>query len=160
MSSFRLNKRFRLPENKHGCISLEIEPENFTSSCVTGRFFLESNCVCKDHRNEIEAPDPVVKDLISYKIMERFDKKARLINGTETTIFVKYSIFQKAQPFFFRVLILSVKALKKKGCAFRNIVFLKYFGAAASPGVCTPGTRFASRQILADSFVRNSGKCL
>ena len=54
---------------------------------------------------EIEAPDPVVKDLISYKIMKRFDKKARLIsNGTETTIFVKYPIFRKAQPFFFRVL--------------------------------------------------------
>ena len=27
-----------------------------------------SNCICKDHRN-------VVKDLISYKIMKRFDKK-------------------------------------------------------------------------------------
>ena len=35
----------------------------------------------------------------------RFDKKARLIsNGTQTTIFVKYPIFRKAQPFFFRVL--------------------------------------------------------
>ena len=22
-----------------------------------------SNCICKDHRNEIEAPDPVVKDI-------------------------------------------------------------------------------------------------
>ena len=66
---------------------------------------LSCNCICKDHRNEIEAPDPEVKDLISYKIMKRFDKKARLIsNGKETTIFVKYPIFRKAQPFFFRVL--------------------------------------------------------
>ena len=26
-------------------------------------------------------------------IMKRYDKEARLINGTETTMFVKYSIF-------------------------------------------------------------------
>ena len=63
------------------------------------------NCICNDHRNEIEAPDPVVKDLISYKIMKRFGKIVRLIsNGTETTIFVKYPIFRKVQPFSFRVL--------------------------------------------------------
>ena len=67
--------------------------------------YTSCNCICKDHRNEIEAPDPVGKDLISYKIMKRFDKKARLIiNGTETTIFVKYPIFRKEQPFFFGVL--------------------------------------------------------
>ena len=47
--------------------------------------WISCNYVCKDHRNEIEAPDPVLKDLISYKIMKRFDKKERLINGTETT---------------------------------------------------------------------------
>ena len=29
------------------------------------------NCICKDHRNEIKAPDPVVKDLISYKTIKR-----------------------------------------------------------------------------------------
>ena len=38
---------------------------NFKTSC---------DCICKDHRNEIEAQDPVVKDLISYKIMKRFGK--------------------------------------------------------------------------------------
>ena len=27
--------------------------------------------ICMDHRNEIEAPDPVVKDLINGKIMKR-----------------------------------------------------------------------------------------
>ena len=39
---------------------------------------------CKDdyHDNEIEAPDSVVKDLMSYKIMKRFDKKARLLITT------------------------------------------------------------------------------
>ena len=26
------------------------------------------NCVCKDHRDKIKVPDPVVKDLISKKI--------------------------------------------------------------------------------------------
>ena len=49
--------------------------------------------ICKDHRNEIEAPDSVEKDLISYKIMKQFYKYARLIHGTKTTIFVKYPIF-------------------------------------------------------------------
>ena len=46
-------------------------------------YYASCNCICKDHRNEMEAPDPVVKVLISYKIiriMKRFDKKqARLI---------------------------------------------------------------------------------
>ena len=65
-------------------------------------YYASCNCICKDHRNEIEAPHPVVKDLITYKIiriMKRFDKKkARLINGTETTIFLKYPVFRKPQP--------------------------------------------------------------
>ena len=42
-------------------------------------------------------------DYIQTLLILRFDKKARLINGTETTIFEKYPIFRKAQPFFFRV---------------------------------------------------------
>ena len=29
------------------------------------------NCVCKDHRDKIKVPDPVVKDLISKKIVEQ-----------------------------------------------------------------------------------------
>ena len=65
----------------------------------------------------MEEPDPVVKELISYKIiriMKRFDKKARLINGTETIIFVKYPIFRKAQPFFFRVLQIITSKTKKR----------------------------------------------
>ena len=69
------------------------------ASCTLGRVNMVANvkisscnCICKDHSNEIEAPDAVVKDLISYKIMKRFDKKARLINGTETTMFVKISV--------------------------------------------------------------------
>ena len=53
-------------------------------------FILTSNCICKDRRNEIEAPNPVVKNLISFKIMKRSDKKAKLIHNAKTTIFVKY----------------------------------------------------------------------
>ena len=84
-------------------------------------FVPSCNCICKDHRNEIEAPDPVVKDLISYKIMKRFDKKARLIsNGTETTRFVKYPIFRKAQPFFFRVLQI-ITSTAKKNVTIKNL---------------------------------------
>ena len=76
----------------------------------------------------MEAPDLVVLDLISYKIMKRFDKKARLIsNGTETTIFVKYPIFRKAQPFFFRVLqIITSKAKKCYNLKFERGRGLKY----------------------------------
>ena len=44
-----------------------------------------SDCICKDHRNEIEAPDPVVKDiitdLINYKTTERFYKKKTLVQN-------------------------------------------------------------------------------
>ena len=43
-------------------------------------YYASCNCICKDHRNEMEATDPVVKDLISYKIirmMKRFDKKSK-----------------------------------------------------------------------------------
>ena len=29
------------------------------------------NCVCKDHRDKIKVPDPVVKDLISKKIVKQ-----------------------------------------------------------------------------------------
>ena len=87
--------------------------------CVTFAVVVKHcKCICKDHRNEIEAPDPVVKDLISNKIMKRFDKKARLINGTETTIFVKYPIYftytnivvsvpLTSLAFFFRLFIKS-----------------------------------------------------
>ena len=39
------------------------------------------NCVCKDHRDKIKVPDPVVKDLISKKIVEQIIlKRARLIS--------------------------------------------------------------------------------
>ena len=54
----------------------------------------------KDHRNEIEAPDPVVKDLISYEKAKPFDKDAKLIHSRET-ICVN-PIFQKARHFFKR----------------------------------------------------------
>ena len=80
-------------------------------------YYASCNCICKDHRNEMEEPDPVVKELISYKIiriMKRFDKKARLINGTETIMFVKYPIFRKAEPFFFRVLQIRTSKAKKR----------------------------------------------
>ena len=54
-------------------------PETFEQESFSGLFsgaffgfrkvFLETscNCICKDHRNEIKAPDPIVKDLISSK---------------------------------------------------------------------------------------------
>ena len=87
---------------------------------------LSCNCICKDHRNEIEAPDPVVKDLISYKIMKRLDKKARLINGTETTIFVKYPILRKAQPLFFRVLQIITSKAKKLFTFLLSILNIPY----------------------------------
>ena len=40
-------------------------------------------------------------------------KKGKLINGTETTIFVKYPIFRKTQPFFFRVLQIITIACRR-----------------------------------------------
>ena len=47
--------------------------------------------------------------------MKRFDQKATLIsNGTETTIFVKYPVLRKAQPFFFRVLQIITSKAKKR----------------------------------------------
>ena len=33
------------------------------------------NCVCKGHRDKIKVPDPVVKDLISKKIVKQIIKK-------------------------------------------------------------------------------------
>ena len=78
---------FRQSESRRRASGSKLQPLNLLLSC---------NCICKDDRNEIEGPDPVVKDLISYKIMKQFEKKGRLINGTETTIFVKYPIFRKA----------------------------------------------------------------
>ena len=56
-------------------------------------------------------------------LVKRFDKKARLIsNSTETTIFVKYPIFQKAYPFFFRVLQkITGKAKKRYNLKFGTI---------------------------------------
>ena len=61
--------------------------------------------VTRPPQRNLEAPDPVVKDLISYKIMKRFIAKkktskqfyktSRLIQSTETTVFVN-PIFRKA----------------------------------------------------------------
>ena len=48
------------------------------------------NCVCKDHRDKIKVPDPVVKDLISKKNLKQIIKKkkrARLISRSGKYIF-------------------------------------------------------------------------
>ena len=46
------------------------------------------NCVCKDHRDKIKVPDPVVKDPISKKIVEQIiNQRARLISRSGKYIF-------------------------------------------------------------------------
>ena len=62
--------------------------------------FIRSN-FCKDHRDKIEVPDPlVVEDLISDNLNNR-RKQARLIKQYRDIFF---PIFRKARPSFFRVL--------------------------------------------------------
>ena len=39
------------------------------------------NCVCKDHRDKIKVPDPVVKDLISKKNLKQIIKKKKKEQG-------------------------------------------------------------------------------
>ena len=69
---------------------------------------------CKDHRDKIEVPDPlVVEDLISDNLNNR-RKQARLIKQYRDIFF---PIFRKARPSFFRVLqrmtiVLNVTNLK------------------------------------------------
>ena len=64
---------------------VEKKSENLSTSNETRALITENEVVfrttvfAKDHRNEIEALDSVVKDLTSYKIIKRFDKKARLM---------------------------------------------------------------------------------
>ena len=76
-------------------------------------FQLMLNC-CKDHRDKIEVPDPlVVEDLISDNLNNR-RKQARLIKQYRDIFF---PIFRKARPSFFRVLqrmalLLNVTNLK------------------------------------------------
>ena len=57
-------------------------------------------CTCKDHRNDIEAPNSVVKDLISYKIMTQFDKIARLTYGTEFPYRESALLFYQMDPLY------------------------------------------------------------
>ena len=53
------------------------------------------NCVCKDHRDKIKVPDPVVKDLISKKICKANNskKRARLISRSAKDKFNKEPAF-------------------------------------------------------------------
>ena len=59
------------------------------------------NCVFKDHRDKIKVPDPVVKDLISKKIVKQIIEKKSKADFTVREVY--FPIFRKARPFFFRV---------------------------------------------------------
>ena len=53
--------------------SLPPQTKNPTHGPAAPRFSKKTviNCVCNDHRDKIKVPDPVVKDLISKKIVEQ-----------------------------------------------------------------------------------------
>ena len=99
-------------------------------------FFVGRSNFCKDHRDKIEVPDPlVVEDLISDNLNNR-RKQARLIKQYRDIFF---PIFRKARPSFFRVLqrmtiVLNVTNLKygkyeyipilfNQPCLFSSITF-------------------------------------
>ena len=61
----------------HLCIALPFSFRHLISTCITGTQRLKMSryivfLYLELYRNEIEATDPVVKELISYKVMNRF----------------------------------------------------------------------------------------
>ena len=110
-------------------------------------YFLTSNCICKDHRNEIEALDPVVKDLISYKIMKLIKKQGWFTGCAIRNIVCAFTIIVVSLPWNSLAFFLSV------------LYFLTTHSSSHSSSTVSVGILAHSQVVSGFLEIQDGGAC-